>query len=234
MIKLQHLIEAVRKSAQAAPLLYVPVSGGSDSAFAFWVLNKAKPGCVIGLHAQRYAGQRTYLPDADEKFPDLRCREWFEKQAEVQEVMVSGTDEEREELMWAKFLATSLGRKGSKKGWLVGCRNRTEHVLGTYSLASRLATFLPLVSVWKSDILRLCVQAEVPDEIIASSKRADPNCGRPTSMAEIPLDVVDDFCAHVVEGDTKSRITWTKEQQEYLAGIVERNAFKRSLPTEVV
>ena len=41
--------------------------------------------------------------------------------------------------------------------------------------------------------MALCKAAGVPNEVIASSRRADPKCGRPRTMAAIPFERVDRF-----------------------------------------
>src|SRR3990167_1566892 len=132
--KLAKLLAALKTATAFAPMLYVPVSGGSDSALTFWLLNQAAPGRVVGIHCRHEA-----LPTVEEQ--ELRCLDWFEKVGKVDGLLTECEEWKiREEIMWAKFLAASLGKMRHSwptPGWLVGCRNRTEDVLGTYSLASR-------------------------------------------------------------------------------------------------
>jgi NH3-dependent NAD+ synthetase len=190
--ELENLISRVRTAVEPAPALYVPVSGGSDSALVFWLLNQVAKEKTVGLYCvhERFKNQ-----------PFLRCRTWFERTGNLQEISTSEREwEEREEVMWGRFLATSLGKKvfnpsgkPLKAGWLVGCRNQTEHLLGTYSLASRIATFLPIVNVSKTDVLNFCAEVAVPQNIIDSSRKADPDCGRPKEMAELSLGFIDQW-----------------------------------------
>lgn len=117
------------------------------------------------------------------------------------------------------------------RGWLVGTRNRTEEVLGTYSLASRIATYLPLASLWKSEVMQLAQYVGIPDEIIQSSRRADPACGRPQEMADIPFEIVDHFLqVQVGERPVSDLELVPTAQREYLCSIYDRNCFKKDLP----
>ncbi|HTM68839.1 MAG TPA: hypothetical protein VL426_06105 [Candidatus Binatia bacterium] len=209
---IEALIDAIRDGAEDAGGLLVPVSGGSDSALCFWLCCQAFPLKTVAVHAGA----------------SLREEAWFRKTGRVELVETPGEHLEREEMRWARFLAAALA--GS--AWLVGSRNRTEDELGTYSLASRVATYLPIVGVWKSDVQRLCVEAGVPESIIASSRRADPDCGRPAALAEIPFEHVETLLrVRAGEAPAASLATLRPAEIEYLDGIRDRNAFKRRLPT---
>ena len=139
--------------------ILVQVSGGSDSALCFWLCNQAFPNKTLGI----YAGA------------DLRERKWFESVGRVRFIDPPPFSSNAEIFRWAKFLEICYheGRV------LIGTRNRMEDLLGGYSLASRLATVLPLAGVWKSDVLKCCAAIGVPVAITDSSRRADPDCGRP-------------------------------------------------------
>jgi NH3-dependent NAD+ synthetase len=117
------------------------------------------------------------------------------------------------------------------RGWLAGSRNRTEEVLGNYSLASRLATYLPIVGLWKSEVMELARAVGVPDEILESSKRADPLCGRPPAIAEIPFTEVDLFLQTKIglrpAGDLESLVP---AHRDYLSNLYHRYRFKAELP----
>ncbi len=207
--KIDALTGWIRTTSAGAKKLLVPVSGGSDSALCFRLCMEAAPEKTVGIHA----GER------------LRCREWFDRISPVEIVDVPGLYPEREEMRWGRFLSTSL----MMGAWLVGSRNRTEDALGTYSLASRVATYLPLVGVWKSEVMALCRFVGVPDEIIASSYRADPNCGRPKELAEIPHALIETFL-RARAGEAADLSALSPEQIAYLDRILNFNAFKKTLP----
>lgn len=207
--RLEQLIDDIRETAADAEALLVPVSGGSDSALGFWLCCQAFPEKAFGVHAGT----------------NLRAREWFESVGRIELIGFDGA--EKEETRWAKFLALNLERRA----WLVGSRNRTEDLLGTYSLASRLATYLPLVNVWKSRVMELCRIAGVPDEIIASSYRADPECGRPADLAAIPYGKIETFLKFTLgQGSHRDLEELSIAELVYLGGLLQRNAFKKRLP----
>ncbi|HTK04846.1 MAG TPA: hypothetical protein VL500_04640 [Candidatus Eisenbacteria bacterium] len=206
------IVQAIRNAAAGANGLLVPVSGGSDSALCFWLCSQAFPRKTVAVHAGS----------------SLREEAWFRATGPLELVDTPGEHLEREEMRWARFLAAALA--GS--AWLVGSRNRTEDELGTYSLASRVATYLPIVGVWKSDVQRLCVEAGVPASIIASSLRADPDCGRPSELAEIPFEDIETLLrVRAGEMPDASLSRLSPAQRDYLDAILARNAFKKRLPT---
>ena len=191
--------------------LLVPVSGGSDSALCFWLCNQVFPNKTIGV----YAGT------------DLRERKWFESVGRVRFIEPPPFSSNAEIFRWAKFLEICY----QEKRLLIGTRNRMEDLLGGYSLASRLATVLPLAGVWKSDVLKCCEWIGVPTTITDSSRRADPDCGRPQEMAEIPMEIVERFLK-VKSGLKKPRHLRgiTKDQRAYLEKMYSQNVYKLSLP----
>ncbi len=206
--KLATLISHIKESTVMSKGLLVPISGGSDSALAFWLLCQACPEKTLGV----FCGQ------------DLRCRSWFLSHGPVEFMRQPEFLLDKETARLALFHDYCL----KHNFWLVGTRNRTEDVFGTYSMASRLATFFPIVGLWKSDIMRLCSHVGVPGEITASSRRADPDCGRPIEMAEIPLETIDAFLKFKLGLRTNRGIS--KSQQDYLDRIYRYNRFKSQLP----
>jgi NH3-dependent NAD+ synthetase len=216
--RLESLINWIRQTTDTAAGrgVVVSVSGGSDSALCFWLCAKAlPPGRAIAVH-----------------FGDhLRCQPWFEALGPVHLLPapagVAGKDAEA--LRWA----AALSHARTMRGWLVGSRNRTEEVLGTYSLASRLATCLPLAGLWKSDVMALCAEpaVAVPTEIMESSQRADPACERPREIADIPFADVDRLLqVELSERPPTDLATLSPACITYLGGVLQRNRFKRDLP----
>lgn len=210
-LRLYQLIDQIQQTAAGANGLLVPVSGGSDSALNFWLCAQAFPERTLAVHAGE----------------NLRCHEWFNSVGKLVLINTPGRYTEREEIRWGRFMAMSL----NKSAWLVGSRNRTEDMLGTYSLASRLATYLPLVNVWKSEVMELCQAIGVPKEIIASSLRADPDCGRPPELAEIPFAKIEAVLRSQISGDQSEALaTVSPQEASYLETLINRNAFKKTLP----
>lgn len=200
-------------SARPAGGLLLPVSGGSDSALAFWLLNAVFPEKTVGVHAGTAEG--------------LRCGAWFEKTGKMQYLPNPTPAEDAEIMRWACFQV-----KARREGrWLVGARNRTEHELGAFSLASRAATLLPLSGVWKSDVIKLCHHIGVPEEVTASSRRADPDCGRPPEMSEVPLEEMDLFLrVKTSKLDAGALDAIPEKRLAYLERLFKGNRFRRDLP----
>jgi NH3-dependent NAD+ synthetase len=211
--RLKTLIKWLRKSTRRAHGILVPISGGSDSALIFWLFNQACPEKTVGV----FSGSKN----------SLRCREWFESVGEVRCIPAPRGKEDKESRRWATFSTIAI----AEQRWLVGSRNRSEEVMGNFSLPSRIATFLPLAGVWKSDIMELCDLIGVPKEVTNSSRRADPDCGRPKEIAEIPLELIDVFLkAKCGEAKKKTLRALTPGQVEYLTGVYNINQFRRHLP----
>lgn len=209
------LVNWIRKTAAPAQRLVIPVSGGSDSSLVFKLCTMAYPEKTLGV----FVG----------KPEELRCRDYLESLGRIEyvtdfESFTGNAEVDR----WARFLTLSI----QVNGWLVGCRNHTEDLVGLYSMASRAATYLPLINVWKSDVMDLCAAVGIPSEITDSSRRADPNCGRPEELAEIPLELIDTYMrVHTGELPESALTVMTEAQREYLAEVVAANSFKRFLPT---
>ena len=209
------LVNWVYDNAGAAKQLLIPVSGGTDSALNFAACARAYPGKAVGV----YVGSRD----------KLRCRDWFESVGQMTYIDPIAFPGNAEIARWAQFLELS----NSSDAWLVGSRNRTEEFTGLYSLASRVATFLPLANVWKTEVMELCTHLGVPAEVVASSRRADPDCGRPKELAEIPLELIDLYlkvCNGVLAQPALANLT--ADQITYLDHVVELNRFKQYLPTK--
>lgn len=214
--RLDTIIDWIRQTTDVAGGrgALVPVSGGSDSALCFWLCARALPR---GRAIAAYVGR------------DLRCRTWFESLGPLHcfPDPPPAAPIEPEALRWAMIASHSR----AVRGWIVGSRNRTEDVLGTYSLAGRVATYLPLVGLWKSEVMELCATVGVPEEITRASHRADPDCGRPQTMADIPFAEVDLFLSvRTGERPESDLAKLDPNKLDYLTSVLRRNQFKRDLP----
>lgn len=189
--------------------LLVPVSGGSDSAFCYWLCNQAFPQRTKGI----------YIGTA------LRQKEWFEGTGIMQYSDLQMDGENPEVQRWAHFLETSI----KENRMLVGSRNHTEDMLGTFSHASKVASLLPLAGLWKHEVMELCGYVGVPEEIISSSSRADPACGRPQRMADIPFEAVDAFLKSKL-GGAVGQGERTEQQEAYLENVYATHSYKTTLP----
>lgn len=203
------LVDWIRKSVPENLGVIIPVSGGTDSALTFWLYNQIIPEHTVGI----FFGT------------ELRSREWFESVGTVRQVTLSVSENDPETARWLYALNVAI----KETRILIGTRNKTEHYLGAYSNASRLAYHLPLVGVWKTTILGLCEYIGVPAGVIQSSREADPVCGRPDELAKIPFDAVDLFLSEKISG-LPSNNGLTEEHFLYLEGLYDRNKFKTLFP----
>lgn len=209
--KIETLLVWLRESIPDKVDLLIPVSGGSDSALCFWLCNQIYKERTKGVCAGNY----------------LRQKEWFDTVGHVQLVDVDYGGENPEVARWALFLTISL----TENRVLIGSRNRTESVLGTFSNASRVTTFMPLAGLWKHEVMELCDFVGVPGEITESSKRADPECGRPEKMADIQYEAVDRFLQEKLSLPIdESLFEPSAEQRKYLEAVYEQNSYKSKLP----
>ena len=207
--KLQRLIGWVRETAAPARGLLIPVSGGTDSALAFWLCAQAFPEKVMGVHVGA----------------DLPHAAWFRIFGRVERLpAVPGEDDIGR---WARFLRLAIA--GDR--WLVGSRNRTEHELGQFSLASRLASYLPIAGVWKSDVLALCRKIGAPEAMIARSLEPDPDCGRPAELSAIPYASIEAFLKEKAGGAPAGSARLDAARRAYLEKTYRGAGFKPSLPT---
>lgn len=207
------IVAWIRLKCEHAAGLLVPISGGSDSALTFWLCAQASPDKTLAV----FVGE----PD------ELRGRDWFESVGQVRYVRIADGPDNPEALRWARFISICL----QKRYWLFGTRNRTETVLGTYSMASTVARQLPLDGLWKTEVMELCRQVGVPKEILQSSRRADPECGRPPEMASIPLETVDLFLqVKIGELPESHQVEIDPAIVQYLDSLYCLNRFKADLP----
>jgi NH3-dependent NAD+ synthetase len=211
---LDRLKKWLNTRCSAARRLYIPMSGGTDSALGFVVLNQVFPSKTVGIHI----GDKIHEPE----------RNWFISVGDmrfVSRIEAGGIDQDT--MRWA--LLNSMCRDDG--AWLIGTRNKTEQVMGTYSLASRLATIQPLVGLWKAQVMALAKFVGVPEAVLESSSQADPNCGRPPEMAEIGLDRIDFYarCKYAKKSRCL-RQQLSRAEIAYLNTIYHYNRFKAKLP----
>lgn len=82
---------------------------------------------------------------------------------------------------------------------VAGTRNRTEAVLGTYTLLSRSPSLQPIEHLYKTQILDICAYLNVPPIAMQKSREVDCDCGRFEVQAN-HLDALDHYIM-VQQGD---------------------------------
>ena len=208
---ISRLLDHVRVTAADASGLGIQISGGSDGALVFWLCREVYPGKTLGVHF----GNR------------LRARSWFEHCGPVRYLDAPPICSDAEALRWALTASLCL----DENRWPVGSRNRTEDILRSYSRSSIIATYLPIVGLWKSEVMSLCKYIGVPDEVLTSSRRADPECGRPIELADIGIERIDQFLkVELGLVDPRCLEAYGAHELAYLRELLKLNHFKAGLP----
>ncbi len=209
----------IKRHCAPAKGLLIPISG-SDSSLVFWACTQVFREKTLGVHI----GEKLHHHDY------FASRGAVMLMAPVNREAAGLTMIDADSLRW-----TMVHAYAKESGfWLMGTRNRTEQTLGTYSIASRVATIQPLSGLWKTQVMELGEHAGLPKEMLAGSRRADPNCGRPKEMAEIGLELID-FYAQMQASRQVHRLSekLSAKQIAYLNGIYKWNKFKRTPPSPV-
>jgi NH3-dependent NAD+ synthetase len=191
-----------------APGFLIGVSG-TDSILAFLVCVRAFeslgiPGRVVGVHYGSPFPPSDRSPEEIAKIleisPSYRwfprvVMPWLQTQAPAATLIVDGGIEvTSDHARWADLYRKAINDTSSTEAfdaenalWVVGTHNATEDVLGTYSNISKAVSLMPLVNLWKSEILEICQWLGVPTLAIEHSRQADCDCGRyDIAAAHIP------------------------------------------------
>jgi NH3-dependent NAD+ synthetase len=185
---------AAQAQKERAPGLIVGVSG-TDSILTFLACARAfarlgKPQRVLGLHFEHAAapapgengiacarGDFNWV--AREIFP------WLRGQApqavlEIDRSLPESDDNKRWGHLFSRAVRDTARNHGltSLHYFPVGTRNATEQALGTYSQLSKSVSLLPIVDLYKSEVLELCRYLGVPQVALDKSREVDCDCGR--------------------------------------------------------
>ena len=192
------IVTWVQKTAEAerAPGLIVGISG-TDSILTFLACARAfermgKPDKVLGLHFE-HASKNTMIDNDPNRQcaapePDWVGRDiipWLKTQApqalfETDASITHSDDNRRWGHLFSRAVRQTDARHGmtSQHYFPVGTRNATEEALGTYSQISKAVSMLPLIGIYKSEVLQLCQYLGVPQIAIDKSREIDCDCGR--------------------------------------------------------
>ena len=239
-----------------APGFIVGISG-TDSILAFLICSAAfrnlgRPERVIGVHYGRP------FPPAD-KTPEQIAHilkispgfnwvsrvivPWLKEQAPNALVTVDNSIDTSDDYQrWASLFKSSLA--GADKTmplppglnyWVVGTRNATEQMLGSYSNISGAASVQPIIQLWKSEILKICDALNVPKIAMENSRQVDCDCGR-FDLAAHHIEEVDlilmtragvlsaEYLSKVMPADLQTKLEAFVDEQIRYAD------FKRQIP----
>lgn len=208
------LVRSVERYVQSPTNLVIPVSGGTDSALTYLV-------CVEAIGRNRVRGLHIGSALLGGDWHNTKVDVTVEQNPYPEQVNI-------EPYVWARIMTVCENNPGT---WPVGTRNRQEHVLGTYSRPSTVATVLPIVNVWKTTVIDLCRYLAVPEFIIEGSCMVDERCGRCKQMVDIGYEKMDLF-AQVMVGELPevalNRLD--KKELEYLRALYDSSQFKNEIP----
>lgn len=182
-----------------APGMVVGISG-TDSLLAFLACAKGyerlgKPDRVMGVHygkpfppTDRTPEQIAHILKISPAFNWVSriVMPWLQTQAPAVKLITDDSfDTHNDHKRWAALFSASLDGADPRQPldaqntyWVVGTRNATENMLGTYSNLSMAASVQPLIHLWKSEILQICAHLNVPQIARDQSRQVDCDCGR--------------------------------------------------------
>lgn len=185
---------------QHAPGLIVGISG-TDSILTFLACARAfeklgKPGRVLGVHFAHQAASATTTsattpaatpPVMSDEF-NLVARDifpWLRQQApqaqlEMDTTLAVSDDNKRWGHLFSRAVRDTAADVSLSHNFYfpVGTRNATEDHLGNYAQASKAVSMLPLVDLFKSEVLEICAHLGVPQSALDRSRMIDCACGR--------------------------------------------------------
>jgi len=130
-------------------------------------------------------GKITCVGDNDKDWFAREIMPWLEKEAPGANYVLDDTipfsdDNKR----WGNIFSRAIDDTNLNHGMLgnyrlvAGTRNKTEAVLGTYTLISKNTSLQPIEHLYKTEILAICDYLRVPDLAIQKSREVDCDCGR--------------------------------------------------------
>ena len=141
---------------------------------------------------------------------------------------------------WASLMRSSLSGASRTEMldatncyWVVGTRNATEQALGTYSNISGAVSLQPVMTLYKSDVLKICAGLGVPQLAIDKSRQVDCDCGR-YDLAADHIDEVDMLIKLRAGEVGAADITMPADLREKLEAFIDQQCdyagFKTQIP----
>ena len=218
---IHRLIQKVEMSATPVTGFMVGVSG-TDSLVTFILLSevaKAKGFKVTGLHYMdenvvENTVTRTVFSWLLDRYPDSSLL--------ALNLPVGNHDQFR----WGDIHY----RAAEARHWVASTVNATEKALGTYSILTKSASISPIASLYKSEVLQVCSEYGVPDEVIARSRLPDCICGRDEFAAE-NIELIDEVLRNSLTKDYPTALV--RNAMDYIRDKRAENGFKDRTPYTV-
>lgn len=241
---------AVKRLSNKMVMSATPVPGfmiglsGTDSIIAFIMLCEAAKthnmvDRVCGIH---YVNENRKKPTWFEEHivPWLKAV-YPEAQVLVETPLGGNYDQQR----WAdlhtralnEIVVNGFGEKrlrayeAGENYWVSGCINATEKALGKFSMLSNSVSIQPVQTFYKSEIIELCHEFEVPEIAMEMSRIPDCLCGR-EEIAANNIELIDEIITNRVNVfDYDANII--NEVMKYINETKKANDFKNRTPFNV-
>lgn len=245
----QRVVSWIRNRAvkDKMPGIIVGVSG-TDSLVVFLAAYAAykelgKPEAVMAVNFT-HPGAATKIACAGDDDKDWFARHimpWLQQVApDARYVVDDSIPFSDDNKRWGNIFSRAISDTELNHGMLgkyrlvAGTRNRTEAVLGTYTLLSRSPSLQPIEHLYKTQVLDICAQLNVPDIAIRKSREVDCDCGRFEVQAN-HMDALDHYIM-AQQGDLDPAYLDTMDA-DVLAAVRnfyieerENNAFREKVP----
>lgn len=218
----ERLVNKIELSQTPVPGFIMGLSG-TDSIIAFLL-------CYEALARKNMANRMFGIHYADKFFNNTVFRnkimkEWLpSKCPEADFIVAVPTGGNTEQLRWADLHTRAV----EENYWIAGTMNATEKELGSYSNISTAVSLQPIRSFWKSEILELCKEFDVPEQIIQNARIPDCLCGRAELAAE-NIELIDDILRFKVDISNHDPQLLTN-LYSFIQDEKRQNDFKKRIP----
>lgn len=239
----ERLSNKIGMSATPVPGFIVGLSG-TDSIITFILLCEAARkhkmiNRVCGIH---YVFQQRKKPT----WFEANIIPWLkEKYPEAQILVETPLGGNYDQMRWADLhlrALNSIQYNGAgecvvraldegKTYWVAGCINATEKYLGKYSMLSNAVSLHPILSFYKSEIMALCEEFQVPDIAMEMARIPDCFCGR-EEIAANNIEMIDEIITHKLDVLDYDEGT-VNEVMKYIRETKKANDFKNRAPFNV-
>lgn len=197
---------------------------GTDSIVTFIALNevaKTEGFTVKGIHyidspnAPKTLFQREAYPWLIEKYPNSQI---------IITTPHGGVNDDQ--YRWGDIHHRAL----ENRSWVVSSTNATEKALGTFCIMANSASITPIITLYKSEVLEVCKEYGVPENVINRSRLPDCICGR-EEFAASNIELIDEVLRNNLTKDYSADLI--KKAMEYIRDTKKANDFKNRTPYNV-
>ena len=219
----------INRLGQKVNMSATPVEGfvvglsGTDSVITFILLNEVAKELghqfkVFGIHCVESA-------TIESSFQKIGMMQWLRDRYPESTMAVSDMSNvgNSDQFRWAEF----HHRAAQYKFWFASTMNATEKFLGTYSIMNKSASIAPIQSLYKSEIIELCKEYNVPQRLIDLSQIPDCVCGRDEFAAE-NIELIDNVIRNRFTDDMD--IALVAKAAAYIRDAKNDNDFKNRTP----